>query len=288
MLSIVRIFCDLFVRIAPRRLRGILRAAKGNDTFERYRKEHVSHLTKEIRHFSDNLVQNGPFSGMILSSDESWGDFGSKLLGTYEADLFDTFEDIVMHSVDVIIDVGAAEGYYAVGLGLRIPSCPIYAYDISNAAQNACRVNLEINGLSFRSTVSGLCTVETLIDLASRFQRPLVFLDCEGAELNLLRGAKHALMNTRLIVECHDFVNAGTTDEIMSCFNESHSIRLVKQGSRNPHDIPLIRNWSETDKWLIISETRPVSMHWLDMTPLNRSGHVSGAEFGSRPNEQSA
>ena len=74
-------------------------------------------------------VLYGPFKGMTYPDSTSIGSVWlPKMLGIYESELHDILEEICSKNYSTIINIGAGEGYYAVGLALRIPTSMIYAF----------------------------------------------------------------------------------------------------------------------------------------------------------------
>src|SRR5262245_457133 len=77
-------------------------------------------------------VQSGPFIGMEILPDVSWndGDISSKILGTYEQELHPIIEHEIkrLRRMDKpkIVNVGTAEGYYAVGMAMQVPKAVVY------------------------------------------------------------------------------------------------------------------------------------------------------------------
>ena len=73
-------------------------------------------------------VQAGPFKGMRYPQFKAKGStMLGKLLGTYEGELADLITSLVKQPYDAVVDVGCAEGYYAVGLALKISTAKIFA-----------------------------------------------------------------------------------------------------------------------------------------------------------------
>src|SRR5438105_426555 len=68
-------------------------------------------------------VLDGPFRGLRYPSASSLhSGLLPKLLGTYEAELHGPIEHLLKsRTYGAVVDVGAAEGYYAVGFALRCP-----------------------------------------------------------------------------------------------------------------------------------------------------------------------
>ena len=88
-----------------------------------------------LRNARGPFVRGGPFDGMQFTTDCRWPGFPTYLTGNYEAELHEALEEFIATRPDVVVDVGCAEGYYAVGLALRLPEAHVYAYDIDERGQ---------------------------------------------------------------------------------------------------------------------------------------------------------
>src|SRR6516164_6432959 len=64
----------------------------------------------------DPHVLSGPFAGLRYLDEPIWGPIEPKWLGTYEQELLPVIQQIIQTPYSTIIDIGSAEGYYAVGL----------------------------------------------------------------------------------------------------------------------------------------------------------------------------
>jgi hypothetical protein len=51
-------------------------------------------------------------------------------------------------------------------------------------------------------------------------------------------------------------------------FSETHKIRLIAEGQRNPICSTFLRDRHSLVRWLAVSENRPESMEWLWGVPL--------------------
>ena len=228
----------------------------------------VLELTELIKRSTNMLVQNGPFRGIKLPSETSWSDLASKLLGDYEMELSPVIESIISQKPDIVVNIGCAEGYYAIGMAISCPSALVYAFDTNPSAQKICLKAAKTNGVDARVRVGGICTAGCLSDLIALAERPFLLVDCEGGELDLLKSVNRgALSRTSLLVECHDFIYHEATAELIELFKNTHAVFKIEQGPRNPHKHPILRSWSENEKWLVLSEARPETMHWLFMAP---------------------
>ncbi|MBF0159326.1 MAG: 50S ribosomal protein L11 methyltransferase [Magnetococcales bacterium] len=222
-----------------------------------------------------HTVQQGPFRGMLYY-DEAFSpatpaaayDIISKLTGWYEVELHPWLQEACLNHYDVVINVGCAEGYYAIGMARCLPQARVYAFDIDENAQRICRKGVQLNGVADRIEVVGLCTPERLQQV-TQGQRALMIIDCEGCEKDLLNPDRApALADCDIIVECHDFTDSSITSTLMERFGKTHQIDRVIQGPRDPNALTLFHDMHELMRWLVLCEWRPKTMHWLRLKSL--------------------
>jgi SAM-dependent methyltransferase len=228
---------------------------------------HREEMTNLLAGQSGNIVQSGPFAGMELPTETVWGDGDRlpKLLGSYEAELHPWLDLIVKQPYDLVIDIGCSEGYYVVGLARAFPaSTRIFGFDISQTAQRICRSACERSNVLNRVTIGGRCSAEDLKGLLSQAKRPFLFLDCEGAELELLCDNPDPQMNAAdILVECHDSIDPTITARLYQRFSDTHNIQLVKEQSRDFDRFPFLQTLGGLQRALAVCEFRPEIMHWL-------------------------
>lgn len=223
-------------------------------------------ITNYLYERTAGRVEAGPFRGMRLVPKTSWGDgdLAAKLLGFYEEELIGEITRASVANYRVVINIGCAEGYYAVGLARLMPNARIVAFDTDPKSCEICKENAAVNGVADRVEVRGNCTIESLQSILSEAHHALLVVDCEGAEHDLLSPSElPALNRCDMIVECHDFVDRSITATLRQRFASSHDIELIPQAGRNPHRSELLRPFAELSCWLIICENRPEAMHWL-------------------------
>jgi len=176
-------------------------------------------------------VQAGPFKGMILPDTNSWvsdGDKLPKVLGQYESELHEFLLPTKINEYDIVVNVGCAEGFYAIGLAFIHTNALVYAFDTDQRAQELCKISASINGVDSRLRVSGFCDPSILEFILSQGSKCLLVCDVEGYELHLIEPSKvPSLAKTTIIVECHDFMNREITPIIKTRLSKSHSVRLI-------------------------------------------------------------
>ena len=212
-------------------------------------------------------VYQGPFKGMKILPKWSWGDgdVGGKILGVYESELFPAIETAIANNPDLVLNIGCAEGFYGIGLAMRTGRKTIL-FDLMESAISIARENANANGVN-NILFSNECTAEVYQHYLSQASNPLVVMDCEGAEDQLLDlSVIPALAKTSIIVESHDCNIPGLTNKLIGRFKDTHNIQVIEQGAKNPYT-EITRDFSDWDKMLLCCEFRPSTMFWLYLTP---------------------
>ncbi|WP_181707746.1 methyltransferase [Chthonobacter rhizosphaerae] len=220
-----------------------------------------------IRARTRMTVYDGPFRGMRLLDAVSWGagDLGPKLLGTYEREVQETIADLARNRYDAVVDIGCAEGYFAVGCARLFPDTPVHGYDTNPQAVRILALAAEANGVADRVHAHGLCDPAELARLAGLHPRLLVISDCEGYEKTLFTHPPtvEALKHADLIIECHDFLDPTITGNLMAHLQFTHTLSVLTSGPRNPNAFPFLAHVSDGVRWAAVQEGRPCAMHWL-------------------------
>ncbi|HEV3439983.1 MAG TPA: hypothetical protein VG122_21630, partial [Gemmata sp.] len=239
----------------------------------RFRPIGITHLAVVSR--SGLQVMTGPFQGMKYVREAHGSCLPPKLLGCYERELHPVFEAYRAEPLDLVIDIGAAEGYYAVGVVYAGIAQKSIAYEAVPEGANLLREVARRNGVENRVSVKGFCRPEDLqAELVAAVPgRTLVIVDAEGAEDVLLDPAHvPAITNASVLVELHDFIVPGVTDRIRERFSATHTITRFDQQDRRIEE-NLCRTWLVRQlparyRLEILSEKRPIPMHWFWMRPL--------------------
>jgi precorrin-6B methylase 2 len=202
----------------------------------------------------------GPFRGMKYPMTSLINRHSIPVLfGTYELELHPVIEEVALKHYDRIIDVGCAEGYYAVGLALRTDA-EVYAFDCEPRERFYCRQMARENNVAVRVHVKSWCSTETLKRLA--VGRCLIISDCEGYEASLFSGSvMPALKNSDLIIELHEIAGINIREVLLERFKSSHNARLITfDAARTGSEVP--------DKWRKFArEFRSPNQQWVYFTP---------------------
>jgi hypothetical protein len=213
------------------------------------------------------VVMQGPLQGLDFLPQSAEGCHIAKLLGCYEQPLQAFVEQAIQKQYATILNIGCAEGYYAVGMARRMPATRVLAHDLNPKAQEICTALAHKNGVTDRVRVGGLFQPEDFAAHAG--QNVLLMCDIEGAERELLDpAAAPALKHMDIIVESHECLTAGITQLLIDRFTPSHQITLVHDdGQRQLHQPPpWFLNLAHLDQLLATWEWRSGPTPWLVMT----------------------
>src|SRR5438477_2625799 len=204
---------------------------------ERYRP--VGYLTSLVRQRTDRKVRLGPFAGMRYVSNAIGSAYIPKLLGIYERELAGVVEEVCQRGAGLIVDIGAAEGYYAVGLALRNPQARVIAFEAEEAGRAALREMAILNGVIARLEIRNRCGPPDLQSVLSGGQNPIIVCDVEGDEECLLDPVSvPALRDAFILAEMHDFIQPGISNAIRSRFVSTHRCKHIWQEPRTGADFP--------------------------------------------------
>jgi precorrin-6B methylase 2 len=216
--------------------------------------------------FADLVVRNGYFAGMKYPEMTSVGsEIYPKLLGSYERELSDVIAYVLQQPYSAIVDIGCAEGYYAVGLGKHLTGARIYAFDTDQLALTNCQKMANINNVEV--VVGGFCDKEYLLQL-DLGKKALLFMDCEGYELNLIDAeVAKSFSQHDFLIESHDFINLETTQRLLQAFSCSHTCQIVQSVDdiikAYQYDYPELKEFNLAERRMILAEKRPRIMQWI-------------------------
>jgi protein-L-isoaspartate O-methyltransferase len=212
------------------------------------------------------MVMQGPLAGMDFLSQSAEGCHIAKLLGCYEQPLQPFIEQAITNAYPTILNIGCAEGYYAVGMARRMPITQVLAFDLNPKAQEVCTALAQKNKVTNRVKVGALFKPEDFAKYTN--QKVLVLCDIEGAEKDLLNPElAPTLKGMDLIVESHECIIPGITQILIDRFKDTHQITLVQDnGQRQLKDAPQwFNNLSHLDQLLATWEWRSGPTPWLVM-----------------------
>ena len=123
-----------------------------SDAINRRKSEISNHFDKIF----ESTVIYGPFKGLKLSKDTWWGstDRASMLFGFYEKEVLESLQNIPKH-YKTFIDLGAADGYYAVGVLVNNLFESSICYESSLKGRETISRNAKINNVENKIEIRG-------------------------------------------------------------------------------------------------------------------------------------
>jgi len=237
------------------------------------------YVEKDFLDFSRSIskqltVAHGPFKGMIYPSfNVIGGSIYPRLLGCYESELHLTIERLLENDYSEVINIGCAEGYYAVGLALRLSKAKIFAYDTDESARKLCAEMGHVNNVDNRMSIMGLCSSENLGDFLFT-KKGLIICDCEGYERELfVSNNVNNLERCDLLIELHHRVDSSIQNYISTLFERTHKTTLIN--SIEDMDKVKLYNYPELArlrfeaKLRAVSEYRSEIMRWIVIEAMN-------------------
>ena len=228
----------------------------------RWRRALVRHMEKEglgeatKRYIERNgcIVKHGPFAGTIYPLDAALSRISiPSLLGTYEHELHDIIRTVTQRKYDLVIDIGSAEGYYAVGLA-RALQIKVLAYDPEPTERKFCQQAVRLND------------VESLVELRNLFyasdirqfrdMRVLCVCDCEGFETEIFNATTiQDVGKWDLLIELH-----GDALHKLTSLSWPHRVAEI---TSSPLTVTYVELEGLGDQRKLLSENRSGPQKWL-------------------------
>jgi len=214
-------------------------------------------------------VKYGPFAGTIYPLEAALSRHSiPKLLGTYEQELHSVIKTIAHRKYDVVIDIGCAEGYYAVGLA-RLLQTKVLAYDPEPVERSYCEEAARLNNVFKLIELHDLFRPPDIPNF--RDARALCVCDCEGFESELFTATTIPdVANWDLLIELH----GNATKQLPRLAWPQITSTIPSDPNREPHEE--LDGLGDQNK--LLSEYRSGIQTWLwcDSRAERGTGESSG------------
>jgi hypothetical protein len=217
-------------------------------------------------------VRGGPFAGMRYVGSSPNSHIADALLGTLEKEIHPFVQRLLAGSFDAFVNIGAAEGYYAVGIA-RFSAIPrVIAFEGDRFGRILIRFMARRNRVSHKLDVRGYCEPAALTQALAGYQRPALLVDIEGYEKEVLQPTINPhLRRSTLIVELHE-AEAPMADILRKRFESTHQIEETWSRPRTASDLPSRMGpapWAFSRERLVrfMDERRGRAMRWWMLTP---------------------
>ncbi len=234
-----------------------------------YRRDIGNQLFKE----RGGYVMGGCLCGFRLLEESSWGqaDLFTKLLGIYEQQNQPIF---VESTKPILVDLGAADGYWGVGLVQAGHFERSLCFEQRRKARQIIRKTLHANGVRDRVEIAATATDTSIRELVSSRYQPqdLFFLiDIEGGEFELLTFEfLSEFKSSEFLIELHSsgvWLGNEKEERLIRDAQVLFDVELVDDTKR---DLLQLRNELQMPDdltWVLASEGRRYPMRWLHLKP---------------------
>jgi hypothetical protein len=195
------------------------------------------------------------------------------ILGSQELELRAAIDSIIARDYRTILNIGAADGYYAIGLAMRAPQARIEAFEALPELHPVIARTAAVNGVASRIAIEGTCNPGLLGARLAAVEGPvLILMDIEGGEIELLDpGATPELARADILVETHDAFVANATATLIDRFQATHDIACFTARPRvlddfPPDFLPRLRRWFPRLAVELMNERRTGLQRWLLLT----------------------
>ena len=233
----------------------------------------VPQLARSFAASHGAVVRGGPFAGLEYSHariDQIDAPV-AKLLGSYESELHGVVGDALRVPPSTFIDIGAADGYYAVGFALKSPRTTVHAFEVDAWARKRLAELAALNRVADRVSVRKACTADALCALAPA--QAFVISDCEGAEVEIFTPeVARRLGDSTVLIELHDQqLGFDALSVLEPRFAPSHAVTEIRNGTRDPDRFPELAHLPERDRRIALEELRGGAMQVGPLHPRSMS-----------------
>jgi len=245
-------------------------------------------LAQRIQRTFHWTVAYGPFRGMKLPAEAWWGgaERGAMMLGIYEKEVLESLI-AAPSSHKTFIDVGAADGYYGVGMAFSGAFERCYCFELAARGRRILAECAKSNGVEAKVVILGGadCAFVERIP-AERRDKSVVLVDVEGAEFELLtENVFRALRGSIIVIELHEWLfddGAQRLQRLRADAQKHFIVTELRTSARDLSQFPELDAFSDDDRWLLCSEGRGRAMRWYRLDPkAERSGVAERPECRS-------
>jgi hypothetical protein len=184
------------------------------------------------------------------------------LVGSYEREVHPAVEQAFQHST--FVNIGAAEGYLAVGVAMRAPQVSVYAFETDSGGRKMMRDLAALNDCTVQ--ILGQCDTKTLNNLRVGADL-MLWVDVEGYERVLLDPERVPILRrATILVEQHPHVDPTTPAVLDERFAPTHYSKVYTFSPRRREEFPALKQLSDRDAALVLLE-RAGAQSWTLYLP---------------------
>jgi hypothetical protein len=204
-----------------------------------------------------------------------------KLLGIYEKEILRLMQNRVFAGRSTLVDIGAADGYFAVGSLVGDVFQRAIAFELSKQGRRALAETAILNGVRDRLTIKGKATKTLAEELRSsgvRLGDSVILCDAEGAEYEIFTPEMLSLLtDCHIIIELHDYTSDRCRSRtLVEEAKRYFDVEILTTGARDLSSFSVLREYGDNARWLLASEGRYNLMEWAWLKPRGEAGRGAG------------
>lgn len=218
-------------------------------------------------------VAYGPFAGMKLNRNIWWSknDRITQTLGVYEEHILKKMCLFADMGATRLINVGAADGYFAVGMAYSNIYSNVVAFEIEAEGQKRTLETAKANNCADKILIYGEADIDSIAKEITTEETSTVLIDIEGAEYDLLSEKMLKLLSDSYIIcELHPWLaedGPSRQQSLLDRASQIFNVELIKREHYNPNVFPEFDDLSDEQRLVALGEDRQKNMQWLVCTP---------------------
>ena len=218
-------------------------------------------------------VAYGTFKGMKLSKNTYWSknDIITHILGVYEKHVLKKIIEFSKKGNYPFIDIGAADGYFAIGMAFSETFKKIYAFEIDEEGRRSLNRNIENNFCKDKVVVDIEANFETLKEIVDKNKSAVILIDIEGSEFDLLDdNLLQLLSNCYIVCELHPTLSTNGFEKQNMLINNAKAffdVSIIQRESYSPNKFSELNEFTDEERLIAFGEGRENNMNWLILEP---------------------
>ena len=218
-------------------------------------------------------VAYGAFKGMKLSKNIYWSknDLITHILGVYEKHVLKKIIEFSKKGNYPFIDIGASDGYFAIGMAFSKTFKKIYAFEIDERGRKSLNRNIGNNLCKDKVVVDIEANFETLKEIVDKNKSAVILIDIEGSEFDLLDNKLLRLLsNCYIVCELHPALSANGLEKQNMLINNAKAffdVSIIQRESYCPNKFSELNEFTDEERLIAFGEGRENNMNWLILEP---------------------
>ena len=218
-------------------------------------------------------VAYGAFKGMKLSKNIYWSknDLITHILGVYEKHVLKKIIEFSKKGNYPFIDIGASDGYFAIGMAFSKTFKKIYAFEIDERGRKSLNRNIGNNLCKDKVVVDIEANFETLKEIVDKNKSAVILIDIEGSEFDLLDNKLLRLLsNCYIVCELHPALSANGFEKQNMLINNAKAffdVSIIQRESYCPNKFSELNEFTDEERLIAFGEGRENNMNWLILEP---------------------